>query len=66
MQWSPISVPDELPPDVSSRQRAAKNLIKQIRKLRWIGMEEEAERLQISLAGVPAEDRVLAEPQETD
>ena len=40
--------------------------MKQIRKLRWIGMEEEARRLQIALSGMPAADRVLSDAQDTD
>jgi hypothetical protein len=35
-------------PDVSPEQRVAAKLVKRIRKLRWIGMEEEAEQLQIA------------------
>jgi hypothetical protein len=52
--------------DVSTTQRASADLVKQIRKLRWIGMEEEARRLQIALSGMPAADRVLSEAQDTD
>jgi hypothetical protein len=52
-------------PDVSADQRAANELIKRIRKLRWMGMDGEAEHLQIKLAGLPA-DSVVAEPRETD
>jgi hypothetical protein len=37
-------------PDVSAEQRASSALLKRIRKLRWIGMEDEAERLEIVLA----------------
>jgi len=51
MKWFPIPVIDERPPDVAPRQRAAADLIKRIRKLRWIGMVEEAEQLQVALAG---------------
>lgn len=32
-------------PDVSYEQRMAAELIKRIRKLRWIGMDEEAHRM---------------------
>jgi hypothetical protein len=32
-------------PDVSGEQRAAAELIKRIRKLRWMGFEEEAQRM---------------------
>jgi hypothetical protein len=41
---------------------------KLVRKLRWIGMEEEAERLQLALRSLPAEQRgtVSAGPFSTD
>lgn len=32
-------------PEVSREQRAAAELLKRIRKLRWIGMDEEARRI---------------------
>lgn len=32
-------------PEVSREQRAATELIKRIRKLRWMGFEEEAQRM---------------------
>jgi hypothetical protein len=53
-------------PDVSVEQRASNEMIKLIRKLRWMGMESEAERLQITLRGVPHGDSVVAQPHETD
>jgi hypothetical protein len=53
-------------PNVSTAQRASADLVKRIRKLRWIGMEEEAERLQIALSGIPAANCVLAEAPDTD
>ena len=55
------------PPEVLSRQQA-NDLIKRIRKLRWMGMQEEAERLQVRLAQCPAPpaDTVLATPSDTD
>jgi predicted ArsR family transcriptional regulator len=55
------------PADVSSRQHA-NELVKLIRKLRWMGMQEEAERVQMRLAQcpVPAADSVLATPHDTD
>ena len=65
MEQSPALVLSE-PPDVSPRQQASEEFVKRIRKLRWIGMEEEAERLQIVLQRFPAENCILAEPQNTD
>ena len=53
-------------PDVSAEQRASNDMIKLIRKLRWMGMEGEAERLQGSLQRVAQTDCVAAEPRETD
>jgi hypothetical protein len=54
-------------PDVSSRQQA-NELIGLIRKLRWMGLEEEAERVQTELVhcGARPADSVLAVARETD
>ncbi len=62
-----ISLKQLRPPDMSARQQA-NELIKLIRKLRWIGMEEEAERVQMELAqcGVRPADSVVASARETD
>jgi hypothetical protein len=54
-------------PEVSAEQRASSDLAKRVRKLRWMGMEEEARQLQqllcrdVSRAGI-----VLADPHDTD
>jgi len=42
--------------------------IKLIRKLRWIGMEEEAQDLQSAVSTLPPSERgsVMAEPSATD
>ena len=55
-------------PDVSAEQRASNELVKRIRKLRWMGMEKEAERIQSQLATYrdPPADSVLAAPRDTD
>lgn len=53
-------------PDVSAEQRASNDKIKLIRKLRWMGMESEAQRLQVSLQGIAQADCIAAEPRETD
>jgi hypothetical protein len=44
------------------------DLVKLIRKLRWIGMEEEAHHLQMALCSLPPHERyaVLAGPFSTD
>jgi len=56
------------PPNVPAEQRTSDELVKLIRKLRWMGMEEEAERVETKLAhsDVEAADCVLAASRETD
>jgi len=53
-------------PEVSAEQRASNDLIKRIRKLRWIGMEDEAREVQGSLRSISSRDLVLAGPCDTD
>ena len=43
--------------DVTSEQKAAREVVKLIRKLRWIGLEREAEQLQTALGGFPSDKR---------
>jgi hypothetical protein len=59
-----MSLKQQKPPDVSSEQRKSNELVRLIRKLRWMGMEEEADRVQTELAqcGVRRADSVLATP----
>lgn len=49
-------------------QRGSNELIKLIRKLRWVGMEEEAERLQAELMRRDSEtsESVIATSRDTD
>ncbi len=56
------------PPDTSPEQKASNELVRMIRKLRWVGMEEEAKRLQsqLTLYNVSAADSVVAASRETD
>jgi hypothetical protein len=56
------------PSDGSAEQRASNELVKLIRKLRWMGMEEEAEKVekQLILCNVAAADSVVARSRETD
>jgi hypothetical protein len=63
-----MSLKQQKPPDVSSEQRKSNDLVRLIRKLRWTGMEEEADRVQTELTqcGVRHADSVLATPHETD
>ena len=52
-------------PDVSAEQRASNDRIKLIRKLRWMGMESEARRLQ-SAPPVAPSDNPFAKLREAD
>ena len=54
--------------DSSPAQRASNELVKLIRKLRWMGMEEEAKKMeeQLTHCDVRAEDSVVAASRETD
>jgi len=56
------------PPDSRAEQGATDELVKLIRKLRWMGMEEEAKKLQnhLALCGDPAADSVVEASRETD
>jgi hypothetical protein len=56
------------PPDGLAKPRTSNELVKPIRKLRWMGMEEEAERAQDELTRCrdPATDSVVAVSRETD
>jgi hypothetical protein len=55
------------PTNLMQKQRAASEFVKLIRKLRWIGMEDEAERLQQELKQrLILSDTVVALPRETD
>ena len=53
-------------PKVSVEQRASNDVIKRIRKLRWIGMDEEARQIQRTLRSISSADVVLAVPCDTD
>ena len=53
------------PSDAAARQKADE-LIKLLRKLRWMGMEEEALRAEAALRNVSPADSVLAAPHDTD
>ena len=63
-----MSLKQQKPPDVSSDQKKSNEIVRLIRKLRWLGMEEEADRVQTELAqcDVRRTDSVLATPHETD
>jgi hypothetical protein len=61
-----IAIEQPEPPDVPTQQRAMHDLVKMIRKLHWIGLEDEARRLLILLSDVPLTDRALSVPVDTD
>jgi hypothetical protein len=55
--------------DISAEQQASNELVKLIRKLRWIGIEREAEGAETQLAllrPVSLADSVFAGPHDTD
>lgn len=53
--------------DAPEDESRANDLVRRIRKLRWMGLEEEAERLQRELTRHCADsDSVIATPRETD
>jgi hypothetical protein len=56
------------PSDGPGEQRTSNELVKLIRKLRWMGLGEEAERVenQLTLRKVQAADSVIAASRETD
>jgi hypothetical protein len=59
---------EEMIPDVPPEQRRVADLVKRIRKLRWLGMEQEAAKLQLVLARLSPAERavVLTAPCDTD
>jgi hypothetical protein len=51
---------DTMQPDPGPvEQRTSAELVKMIRKLRWIGLEEEAHQLQLVLNRFPSEERSI-------
>ena len=56
------------PPDRLAEQRISNELVRLIRKLRWMGLEKEAEKAQSQLTRreVPATDSAVAAARETD
>lgn len=53
-------------PDVSPQERALNDLVKLSRKLRWIGMEKEAEQMRSALSRVKPADSSFVGSYETD
>ena len=56
------------PPDGLGEQRTSNELVKLIRKLRWMGLDNDAQKVehQLTLRKVPAADSVVAGAPETD
>ncbi len=52
--------------DVPVGERTSSELVNLVKKLRWIGMEEEAEQVQIVLRRVDSSATLLAGPWDTD
>lgn len=52
----------DVPLDVPPELRRTADLIKRIRKLRWIGLEQEATKLQQALVCFPPSDRAIPWP----
>jgi hypothetical protein len=53
-------------PEASAHEEAKNEFVKRVRKLPWIGEEEEAEKAQLALGEKTPSDSVLAMPRETD
>jgi hypothetical protein len=52
--------------DVPIGERTSSELVNLVKKLRWIGMEEEAEHVQTVLRRVDSSATLLAGPWDTD
>ena len=63
-----MEMPQERETPEKPGENTSNEIIKLVRKLRWVGMEEEAERLlkKLKRGGATAEDSVLASPRDTD
>ena len=53
-------------PDTAVAERTSSELVHLIKKLRWAGMQEEAERIQTLLRGIDPAATLLAGPWDTD
>ena len=53
-------------PTLSPEEQVSSDLANRIRKLRWMGMQQEAEQLQMMLRRVPHTDCVIVVPRDTD
>lgn len=53
-------------PDVSARERESRDIVMRILKLRWIGLDNEAERIETKLRQVDPACTPLIGPRDTD
>ena len=53
-------------PDVSVAERASRELVMRILKLRWMGMDDEAERMPVALHCIDPQCTLVAGPFDTD
>jgi hypothetical protein len=53
-------------PDVSVAEHASHELVMRILKLRWMGMDDEAERMQVALHRIDPQCTLVAGPFDTD
>ena len=58
----------KIPNESATKSRSKKELLKLVHKLRWAGMDEEAERLlkKLKQGQTPPHDSVVPTPTETD
>jgi hypothetical protein len=53
-------------PDVPAGERASHDIIMRILKLRWMGLDDEAERIETKLRQVDPACTLLVDPPDTD
>jgi hypothetical protein len=63
-----VRLQQQKPPDNSAEQQTSNDLVKLIRKLRWMGREDEAKQAQLELARCRSRpvETVIAGPADTD
>lgn len=61
-----ISCPRETIPEVPPERQIPDTLLKQARKLRWMGLDDEANRAQMMLQTSALAGSILTTPRDTD
>lgn len=56
----------QISPDTPASGRTLNELVRLIRKLRWMGMDGEAARIEDTLSQTTHADSVVADPTDTD